>query len=107
MLYGSKYGSFESRLKITRVTEKQAFARVNDRYEMKFKREVNGTYAREIGGSQWGPTYYLQTDEIKAKWDDAISRQEFKALVSDSNKIPIEIIKGIIDIIKNSKHEKD
>lgn len=102
ILYGSKYGSFDSTYQITRVTAKRAFAKVTDRYELQFNRECKGTYAREIGGSQWGPTYYLETEEIKAKWHDKALRSKLQTVLSTQPKWPINLVKDVINLVKNS-----
>lgn len=60
-----KYGKYGDILKITRVTAKRAFARVNEKYERSFYRAISGNFVQEYGGSSYGPSYSLLNDDIR------------------------------------------
>ena len=92
VIYCERNGNPVSKMQITRVTEKGAFIRLNDKYEMKFKREVHSD--NEVIPSpavEWRKEfYYIETAELRERFAievkkakikkiaDSISKKEFK-----------------------------
>lgn len=69
-VYCIHHSAINSIYTITRVTAKRAFSRVHETYEREFKREVlRGNDVDEVGRQRYGPSYQLETPELKAKWE--------------------------------------
>lgn len=67
-IVSSQYGSYGEILKVTRVTPKRAFCKVNDRFERQFRLEIGDRgNLREVTSMSYLPSYWLVTDEIRAK----------------------------------------
>lgn len=67
-IVSSQYGSYGEVMKVTRLTAKRAFCKINDRFERQFKIEVDSRgYCNQVGASPYSPSYWLVTDDIRKK----------------------------------------
>jgi hypothetical protein len=99
-----------SRYTITRVTEKQAMAKIrDDGLEIKFDREVDPIYGFKAKGDKgygYSTTYYYtETPELIAKWERNKLIRYFNNI--DLSKLSVEQLKQILEIAgKESQKEK-
>jgi len=82
MIIYSKTWGLISKNQITRVTEKQAIIKINDRSEIRFDREVgDGSYFHARGSSGYDRTSYsIETPEIKAGYEHQSAVSAFKKI---------------------------
>lgn len=66
VLYIRQWSIITGTLTITRVTDKRAFAKVNgSSYEQQFNREIDGFGVKLIGRMPYGPTYQIETPQLR------------------------------------------
>lgn len=95
MIYFSQYGKLTSRRKITRVTKTQAFYRVNENYEGKVKRSVDGGYVRSIPVERFSSTYIRkETPELKSEFNRKLLENKFSKI--DVTKLSDEVLEKIL-----------
>ncbi|WP_138481597.1 hypothetical protein [Dyadobacter bucti] len=77
---------------IDRVTDKSAFAN-----HFKFKREHNGKYLSQIGGSPFDGSFFLPTDELKQKHLRTINLRDIR--ICNFEKLNDSQLERILEII--------
>jgi hypothetical protein len=89
-----------SRYTITRVTEKQAMAKIRkDGVEIKFDREVDPLYGFKSKGDKEGwhsRYYYTETPELIAKWERNKLTRYFDNI--DPSKLSVEQLTAILEL---------
>lgn len=94
-----------SRYKISRVTPKRAYIKINDSYEIEFNREQNNTaYIKKRGnGDAWNREYYaVETPELIAAYNrDKLVRKAMKINMNILTDDQLNRIMAIVDEVKS------
>ena len=104
VVYCNSTHTFE-RYFISRVTEKRAFAKINDRVEKQFVREY-GQRVQVVGDDsrlRW--SYYPANEALNEKWKLFRQRQETKSALNIAlesvSKMDYDKLRHIADFLKN------
>lgn len=99
IIYHKQYGNITRKYTIHRVTEKMAFAKVNNNgYELKFNIEYS-SWLKIIGKPSRFDTssYHVETTELKEKYERMVIAQKLSQIVWD--KFPIDAMRNIMAIV--------
>ena len=99
-----QYSSYGTIYKVTRVTAKRAFCKVNVNYEKDFHREY-GTWIKAVGRDEWGPSFHIIDDKTRTAINKQLVMEKCSALMSRArvSRISEDDQKAIIEIL--SKYE--
>ena len=93
-------GRIASIKKVTRVTAKRAFIKINENYEQQFKIEPYPNGGIElIGADRWTSiSYWITTDQDKAELKHALAVQRLSK--TEWGKLPEETVFKILELLK-------
>lgn len=96
VVYAHNYGRLQCKYVIDRVTATQAISGTR-----KFKREISlKGYIICIGGSEWGPSFWLATPELDEQWLRVEARDKFTGI--NFAKLPIEKVKQLLAVLNDA-----